>query len=137
MDLLVWFSIRTVFGFSVAAVLGSVGFFAGSMLSSPSFAASFAAALRICGTGIGAGLGGFVGWLRPEDTRPLKVVSFGLSLLGGLAGAWGGYLYGVAAYEGDLFARATHFSAVAGSAVACNAISLLINIYRISRHRRL
>lgn len=135
MELVVWFGLRTVFGFFLASVLGVVGFFAGWILWNPSLGTAFGCIFRVCGAGIGTSIGGFVGWLRPEDPRTIKVATFGLALLGGLAGAWGGHLYGVALYEEGLVSRATHVSIVLGGAVASNAIPVLVNIYRARRHR--
>lgn len=136
MELVVWFIVRTVLGVSLASVLGVVGFFAGWMLWYPALGPSLGIVFRVCGGTIGGGLGAFLGWLRPEDARAITVATFGLALLGGLAGTWGGHLYGVATYEAGLGSRATHVSTVMGAAVGSNTILVLINIYWVGRRHR-
>ena len=136
MDLVVWFFVRTVLGLFLASVLGAVGFFAGWMLWSPSTSASLASMFRVCGAGIGASIGGFVGWLRPEDTLVLKAATLGLALLGGMAGAWGGLTYGSEVYEKGVFARGTQISTILGGAIVCNIVPGLFNMYWARRHTR-
>ena len=137
MELLVWLIVRVVLGFSLASVVGAAGFFAGVMLWYPDLGPSWRIVFRICGGGIGGGVGAFLGWMRPEDTYSIKLPMLVLALTGGLVGTWGGHLYGAATYEAGLASRAAHVSTVMGGAVASNAILALINIWRVGRHRKI
>jgi len=135
MELVVWFALRTVFGFFLASVLGVTGFFAGWALWYPSLGWSLGITFRVCGAGIGAGIGAFAGWLRPEDSRAIIVATLGLALLGGLLGAWGALTYGGMVSEEELHSKATQVSIVLGAALVSNAVPVFANVFWV-RHRR-
>jgi len=88
---------RIVFGVLLAVVLSTVGigiawglyvFFGASSRST-------LLTLFTVGAGVGAGLGGFLAWLRLEgDSPPVLLVTVSLALLAGIGGAWGGYEFG-------------------------------------------
>jgi len=88
---------RIVFGVLLAVVLSTVGigiawglyvFFGASSRST-------LLTLFTVGAGVGAGLGGFLAWLRLEgDSRPVLLATVSLALLAGIGGAWGGYEFG-------------------------------------------
>ncbi|MDP2951777.1 MAG: hypothetical protein Q8O76_00495 [Chloroflexota bacterium] len=137
MELVIWFALRTVFGFSLASVLGVAGFFAGWVLWYPSLGWSLGIVFRVCGAGIGAGIGAFVGWLRPEDTRAIIATTLGLALLGGLLGAWGGVTYGGMVYKEALHSKAIQVPIILGAALASNAIPAFANIFWAWYHRKL
>jgi hypothetical protein len=48
--------------------------------------------------GIGAGIAGFLAWLKPEANRRIISIGFVLAIIGALAGSWLGYWYGEVAY---------------------------------------
>ena len=53
-------------------------------------------AMFLSGAGVGAALGGGLVWLRIDGNRPTVVLLFFLvGLIGGLAGSWMGYEYGL------------------------------------------
>jgi hypothetical protein len=88
---------RTVFGVLLAVVLSTVGIGIawGSYVFFGASSRSTLLTLFTVGAGVGAGLGGFLAWLRLEgDSRPVLLVTVSLALLAGIAGAWGGYEFG-------------------------------------------
>ena len=131
------FVVRIVCGLSLAAALGVAGYFIGGMLWPPSSGLSFLLVLLVSGAGIGAGIGGFLGWLRLEGGRSTMFTVLGLALVGGLAGAWGGAMYGRIVYEQALYSKAAQESTILGAAVAANTLPLIASIYWAWRYRRL
>jgi hypothetical protein len=96
-----------------------------------SFAALFS--LFMIGTGAGAGLGGFLAWLKIDcNTRFGLLLTGLLALVAGVGGAWGGYQYG-AGREVECCAMPTvgpMTYAAAGAAVAVNGALLVFGLIR-------
>lgn len=49
-------------------------------------------------TGMGAGVAAFLSWLKPEAPRRVILTGLFLAFLGGIVGAWLGFMYGKAFY---------------------------------------
>ena len=131
---------RIVFGVLLAVVLSTVGigiawglyvFFGASSRST-------LLTLFTVGAGVGAGLGGFLAWLRLEgDSRPVLLVTVSLALLAGIGGAWGGYEFG-GRQEVPCCAKAdiTPVTYTAfGATVAANGAALAVGLARSFRGR--
>ena len=90
-------AMRIVIGFLLGIVLSTVGVGVawGLFVFSGAVAQTTLLAMLMSGAGIGAGLGGFLAWLKVDgNSRLIVIASISLALLGGVGGAWGGYYYG-------------------------------------------
>jgi hypothetical protein len=137
MEALVYLSVRTIFGMSLASLLGAVGFLAVLFVWSPSWEPSYLAILQVSASGLGAGMGGFLGWLRTDEGRATVLVTLALALAGGMAGAWGGLAYARIVYGEEPFHDPARLITVLGAAVAANVSALAVNLYWILRGRKL
>jgi hypothetical protein len=54
-------------------------------------------------SGVGAGVGGFIGWFKPEGPPTVIAIHLALAFLGGLAGAWAGWEYGQILYPHGVY----------------------------------
>jgi hypothetical protein len=133
---------RAILGVLLAIVFSVLGIgvawglyvFSGSR----SFAALFS--LFLIGAGLGAGLGGFLAWLRIDrNTRSSLVLMGSLALAAGIGGAWGGYEYG-ARQEVECCATPTvgpmTYTAVGATVVANSALMAFGLIRDAIGHRR-
>jgi hypothetical protein len=96
-------------------------------------------ALFMVGAGIGAGLGGFLAWLRLEgDSRPALLATALLALLAGVAGAWGGYQFGghqeVPCCAKPEITPVTYTAL--GATVVANGVALVVGVARQIGTRR-
>jgi hypothetical protein len=126
---------RTVFGVLLAVVLSMVGIGIawGSYVFFGASSRSTLLALFTVGAGVGAGLGGFLAWLRIEgDPGPVLLATVLLALLAGIGGAWGGYEFG-GRQEVPCCAKAdigpVTYTAF-GAAVASNGAVLVVSVAR-------
>ena len=92
--------IRAAFGLLLAMFLAVGGFYAGWFSSPPG--ALLPVTFLIWGSGLGAAVGGFIGWFKPEVPRTVNAVHLALALIGGLAGAWVGWELGLLLYSEGL-----------------------------------
>ncbi len=125
---------RTVIGLLLASVLSVVGIGVAWGLFVFFGAAAHATLLILfaAGSGIGAGVGGFIAWLQ-FDRVPSWQVHLGTVLvmaLAGAAGAWGGFQFGarqeVACCTGPAITPITY--TVLGATAAANALALAIGV---------
>ena len=89
---------RTVMGLLLAAVLSviGIGIAWGMFVFFGGVSHATLLALFMGGAGLGAGLGGFIAWIRVDRGPPAPMfVAMGLALvLAGIGGAWGGFQFG-------------------------------------------
>ena len=132
---------RTVLGLLLAVVLSMVGIGIawGLYVFSSASSRTTLLALFMVGAGVGAGLGGFLAWLRIEgDSRPALLATALLALLAGIAGAWGGYQFGgrqgVPCCAGPAITPITYTTL--GATVVANGAALVVGIAREVMSRR-
>jgi hypothetical protein len=126
---------RTVLGVLLAVVLSMAGIGIAWGLYVFFGASSRTTLLTVfmVGAGVGAGLGGFLAWLRIEgDPGPVLLATVLLALLAGIGGAWGGYEFG-GRQEVPCCAKAditpVTYTAL-GAAVAANGAALMVSAAR-------
>ena len=68
-------SLRTIVGIAAGSLFGVTGLVLGWMVWPPPAGADYLFYLRIFGLGIGAGIGGFLGWLDLEQDKPTVFLS--------------------------------------------------------------
>jgi len=129
------FAGRTGLGVTLAIVFSMVGIGLawGAFVFSGAISWEVWFSLAVCGAGIGAGLGGFLAWLRIDgDSRSFILVTISVAVLAGVGGAWGGYQYGanqeVACCARPDIGPLTHTAF--GATVAANGVALLLGIVR-------
>jgi hypothetical protein len=88
--------------------------------------------------GLGAGIGGYLGWMNLTSRRSLIIAFAVLVIVGGIAGAYLGFLYGQRVEESYLGRRYTldsaiHFGAALGAIVTATTLGL-INQWGRSSH---
>ena len=84
--------------------------------------------------GFGSGLGGAVGWLNPDSPKTHLLFMLIVGVLGGLAGAWVGMLYGGTVYiMGGMPGIAELSSLVRGAAIGGNIPPIVVGLIRIMR----
>lgn len=139
-ELLLSYTFRSILGICTATGLAVVGYFGAGTIRFPSLGFHFFIAFPVCCAGVGAGIGGFACWLRRGYSRVIIFTTLVLTLAGGLAGAWGGFLCGRMAYEEPAYSCAgvgglTILLAIIISAgFAANSLPLLASIYWARHH---
>ena len=126
---------RIIFGVPLASALALVGYFAAWMVWPPGLSLPLFIAFLTFGAGIGAGVGGFLAWLRPQEPRPVILATLGLALAGGLAGAWGGLMYSRAPND-EILVSVVPFTAIVFAAAASNVPPFFATIYWVRRDGR-
>ena len=123
----------------MAALFGAIGLVLGWMVWPPSAGVDYLFFLRMFGLGIGAGFGGFLGWLDREEDKPTVLLFLALALSGAVGGAFVGRLYGLTATEGIQgpisAVQSGTLRTVMGSVVGANILPLIASLYRVARHR--
>jgi hypothetical protein len=132
---------RTLFGVLLAVVLSmaGVGIAWGLYVFFGAVSRTTLLTLFMVGAGVGAGLGGFLAWLRIEgDPWPALLGTALLALLAGIGGAWGGYEFG-GRQEVPCCAKAditpVTYTAL-GATVAANGAALAVSAARRLAARR-
>ena len=133
-------SLRTMVGLAVGAVFGAIGLVMGWMVWPPSADADYLFYLRMFGLGIGAGFGGFLGWLDREQDKPVVFLFLILALSGAVGGAFVGWLYGLTATEGiqgPISAiQSSTLRTVMGAVIGANILPLIASLYRVARQSK-
>lgn len=111
---------RCVVGLGLGVIGSIVGYFAGWMVFGPGSSLTAATALLTSGMGVGAGVGSFPAWLDLDRPRLAQLRCVGLSLLGGILGAWGGSYYAVIVFDVDVKTQDARVTALAAAAVGAN-----------------
>lgn len=133
-ELVISHLLRGFLGVCFSIGLGIAGYFVGWILSPLSLGFFHWIVFRMCGVGIGAGIGGLAGWLSPGQGQVTIFTTLGLALVGGLAGAWGGLAYGMLVWD-DVLSQGALRVIIAFAALLANVLPLLASIYRIRRGR--
>ncbi len=134
-------ALRSLFGLLIGMFLSVAGFYAGWFSSPPS--PTLPILFLICGSGLGAAAGGFIGWFKPEVSRSVIGIHLVLALMGGLAGAWVGWELGPVFYPEGLYRPGGTFRAppfvvaVVAAAVGANLLTLVFYLLRLCRHREI
>ena len=149
MTQLPYFIIRGISGVFLAAVLSGVGLLAAMALWFPGLilpigpSSVYRLLFITSGIGIGAGLGGFVGWLRPEESWSIIFTTLAIALAGGIFGAWIGLGYsGYILYDWAGLTNITKVSqywvsAAFGGVIGSNGLLILACIYWVGRGQKL
>ena len=131
-------TLRTIVGIAMGALFGAIGIGLGWMVWPPSAGADYLFYLRMFGLGIGAGTGGFLGWLDREQDRPTVFLFLVLALSGAVAGAFAGRWYGLTATEGIQgpvsAVQSSTLRTVMGAVIGANILPLIASLYRVARH---
>ena len=133
---------RTVLGLLLWAVFSVIGIVIAWAIFVFFGAASHATLLVffMIGAGLGAGLGGYIAFLRVDRTPPPPILlAVGLSLLlAGIGGAWGGFQFGanqeVECCVGPAVTPITYTSM--GATLGANAAALVIGVAHEIKVRR-
>ena len=132
--------LRAAFGLMVGTGLSLVGFFAGWFSSPPG--PILPASMLIAGAGLGAALGGLIGWFKPETPRHVNWINLGLVVIGGLAGAWAGWELGPVFYPdglyrpgGSIYNAPPFYVAIVSASIGANSLALLFYTFRLWRYR--
>ena len=133
---------RTVMGLLLAAVLSviGIGIAWGMFVFFGGVSHATLLALFMGGAGLGAGLGGFIAWIRVDRGPPAPMfVAMGLALvLAGIGGAWGGFQFGasqeVECCVGPAVTPITYTSM--GSTLGANATALVMGVVHEIKARR-
>ena len=133
-------SLRTAFGLLVAMFLAFLGFFAGWFSSPPG--PDLPASMLISGAGLGAAVGGLIGWFKPESSRSVKWINLILVLIGGLAGAWVGWQLGPIIYPeglyrpgGSIYNAPPFYVSILSASVGANVLAMMFYSFRLWRFR--
>jgi hypothetical protein len=134
-------SVRAVFGLVLGLFLAVVGWFFGWLVTPPG--AQIPISLLVLLSGIGAGIGGFVGWLKPEVHRRVIATHLVLALVGGVAAAWGGFILGQMSFPEGFHNPLTPYKTpayivvIVVSSVGANLPSSGFYIFRLCRRREM
>ena len=131
---------RTAFGLMVATGLAFVGFFVGWVSSPPG--PTLPVSMLIGGAGLGAAVGGLIGWHKPESPRSVRWINLLLVLTGGLAGAWVGwelgpifYPEGVSRPGGSINNAPPFYVALLSAGIGANVLAMMFYSFRLWRYR--
>jgi hypothetical protein len=134
--------LRLSFGLMVATGLAFVGFFAGWFAAPPG--PVLPASILMTGSGLGAAVGGLMGWYKPESPRSVKWITVVLVLTGGLAGAWLGWELGSVFYPegvdrpgGTIYNAPPFFVALIGAGIGANVFAMMFYSFRLWRYREI
>ncbi|MCH8831642.1 MAG: hypothetical protein IID00_02705 [Chloroflexi bacterium] len=132
--------LRAAFGVMVGTGFAFVGFFAGWFLSPPG--PNLPASFLIVGAGLGAAVGGLIGWFKPETPRHVNWINLGLVLIGGLAGALAGWEFGPVIYPeglyrpgGSIYNAPPFYVAIVSAGVGANVLAMMFYTFRLWRFR--
>lgn len=133
-------SLRCTFGLLVAMFLSVLGFYAGWFMSPPG--PTIPAPMLIGGAGLGAAVGGLIGWFKPESPRSVNRINLGLVFIGGLVGAWIGWQLGPIIYPeglyrpgGSIYNAPPFYVAIVGASIGANSLAALFYSFRLWRFR--
>ena len=133
-------SLRAAFGLMVGTGFALAGFFSGWFSAPPG--PNLPASYLIIGAGLGAALGGLIGWFKPESSRSVRLINLGLVVTGGLAGAWAGWELGPVFYPeglnrpgGSIYAAPPFYVAIVSASIGANSLALLFYTFRLWRYR--
>jgi len=139
MEAVVAIGSRSVLGLVLGLFMAVVGFFIGWLATPPG--PELPMPLLTSTSGVGASIGGFFGWFKPEAPRRVNALHMGLAVLGGLAGAWVGLVCGQLIYPEGVYNPGLSFktppliAAMIGASVGANVLVSGLYIFRLWRHK--
>lgn len=123
-------SVRVVAGLVLAGVIGLVGLaLTGILFPATGSHQTVVIATRVCLIGGGASIGAMATWFNFSEGRTSIAAVLGMAVLGGLAGAWAGYLFaGSAQFQENLFDQVREISRITvyGGAIGANLLPLAL-----------
>ena len=131
--------VRLAFGLVFGLFLSLAGFFAGWFIAPPG--QTIPTGLLLSASGVGGGIGGFIGWLKPEGPPGVIATHLGLVMAGGAAGAWGGWDLGHVLYPEGVYNPGSSFNtppfivAMLGASIGGNMLGSVFYIFRMWRFR--
>lgn len=134
-ELIVAILARSVIGTSLGVLGAVVGYFVAWMLVGPGVGLLSTVAIWTAGTGIGAGLAGFIGWVKLDADRRENLVPLGLALAGGLIGAWSGLIYAREVFGADIKSLDARITAVAAAAIVANLVPGVVTLITLTWRR--
>ena len=133
--------VRVAFGILLALFLGVFGLYFGWFITPPG--PTLPSALLVTFAGIGAGMGGFVSYFKPDVQRSVHGTNLVVALAGGLIGAWVGWSLGHVMYPEGVYNPAAPIRtppfivAVIGASAGANILSWGLYTYRLVRFREI
>ena len=133
--------VRVAFGILLALFLGVFGLYFGWFITPPG--PTLPSALLVTFAGIGAGMGGFVSYFKPDVQRSVHGTNLVVALAGGLIGAWVGWSLGHVMYPEGMYNPAAPIRtppfivAVIGASAGANILSWGLYTYRLVRFREI
>ena len=133
--------VRVAFGILLALFLGVFGLYFGWFITPPG--PTLPSALLVTFAGIGAGMGGFVSYFKPDVQRSVHGTNLVVALAGGLIGAWVGWSLGHIMYPEGVYNPAAPIRtppfivAVIGASAGANILSWGLYTYRLVRFREI
>ena len=133
--------VRVSFGVLLALFLGVVGLYFGWFITPPG--PTLPSALLVSFAGVGAGVGGFVSYFKPEVHANVHWTNLIFALIGGMVGAWVGWSLGHVIYPEGVYNPAApirtppFIAAVVGASAGANILSWCLYTYRLVRFREI
>ena len=128
--------LRLTMGVCIASVLGALGYFAGWFFGPPNPESGDLVRILVSGAGAAAGIGGVGPWMALQENRRIAIIMGGLSLAGGVGGAWGGYFFGMNMYSGGILPKPASISIVLGGGVGSSILPFLVSVALFLRRPR-
>ena len=134
-------TIRVSFGIFLGLFLGAIGLYFGWFVSPPGPTVSTGLLITCCG--LGAGVGGFISYFKPEVPSSVNIANISIALAGGLIGAWAGWSIGYLIYPEGVYNPAAPVRtppfvvAVLLASAGANICSCSFYTYRLFRHREI
>ncbi len=134
-------AVRVSFGLLLGFFLGVFGLYFGWFISPPG--PTLPSALLVTFAGVGASIGGFVSYFKPDVHRTVHWTNFAAALTGGLVGAWAGWSLGYVIYPEGVYNPAAPIRtppfiiSVVGASAGANMLSWCLYTYRLVRFREI
>ena len=131
---------RVIAGFMTGLLLGIVGGWMAVVIYAMAgfpWSVELQRNMYLVWIGSGAGIGGYLGWMNLTSRRSLIIAFVVLVIIGGIAGAYLGFLYGQRVEPGYLgrhykLDSTIHFGAAIGAIVTATALGLINQLGRSS-----
>lgn len=128
--------IRVVLSVLGGAVLGTLGHLLAWFIWPLNASLTGLIVTAVLTTGVSAGIGGLAGWYDLDGDRNKNLGILGIGILGGIGGAWAGYLLGGLS-GGGTYGDASRIASVFGAVIGVNLVEplagLLWNLNRDGR----
>ena len=131
--------VRLIFGVVLGMFLSLGGFFAAWLIAPQG--QTLPLGFLLVGSGVGAGIGGFLGWLKPEVSKPVLAIHIVLVLAGGVAGSWCGWVLSQMLFPEGMYNPGASFrtppfiGAIVIAALGTNLFAGIFYIFRAWRFR--